>query len=318
MTIALSTPELGSAAAVGDVRLPLVFTALDPISHGAGTAGNTQLLRTQDVVLPDGRRTAVPYISGNSVRHRLRDALAWHLVRLLGVPEYSLPKRVVDLLWSGGALTSTGNQAELAVMRDTDATLPGLGMLGYSARSDITAGTLWVDNVHLVCAENQWRLPAHLAGHPHAGQVAGVYRGEAFGTRHDVAGSTPSRFIELLAGDTLDATPVKTDTTQMIYDMQVVKAGSVLFGGLLLSAPTIGHVAALATALDVAAPVVGAHRTITLGGKGSTGYGRCRVDVDLADIGGTGWTVADLRAGYEAHLSTNRDRILALLGEVVG
>lgn len=308
--------DLSSQAAVHDVRLPLVFVVEDPISHGAGTAGNTQLLRTQDVILPDGRRTAVPYVSGNSLRHRLRDALAWHLVRALDVPAGSLAKRVVDLLWSGGALTSTGNQAELGMIREADRVLPALGALGYSARSDIVAGTVWVDNIHLVCVENVWRLPAHLAGHPHAAGPAGVYRGEAFGTRHDVAAGAAGRFVGLMTGDgMLDGGPSPVDTTQMIYDLQTIKPGSVLFGGLWAQAPTAGHVAALATAIDTAAPLVAGRRTITLGGKGATGFGRCHLDVDLTGLDAT---IGDLRAAYEAHLAAHRDRILDLLAEVVG
>src|SRR5690606_33427432 len=124
-------------------------------------------LRTTDVILPDGRRVAVPYVSGNSVRHTLRAALAWHLVRTLSLPERSLSKRAVDLLWSGGALTTTGNQANLQLTRRVHTRLPGVSVLGYSAQSDIVAGTLWVDNIHLVCAENAFRLPVHLASHPH-------------------------------------------------------------------------------------------------------------------------------------------------------
>lgn len=312
-----ATPENATFAglsAVADVHLPLTLTAVEPISHGAGTSGNTQLLRTADVILPDGRRTAVPYVSGNSLRHGLRSALAWHLVRTLNLPEKSLSKRVVDLLWSGGALTSTGNQADLDLNRRVHTRLPGLGALGYSAQSDIVAGTLWVDNVHLVCAENAFRLPEHLAGHPHAALPGGAMRTEAFGTRHDVAGTPVDRYIALLdAGGELDlgaAEPLTT--TQMIYDMQVIKPGAVLFGGLHLYAPTAGHVAALAVALDEAAPEVGGHRTIALGGKRSVGYGACRLDADLTALG----DITALRAEYEAHLHAHAGEIVALLEEV--
>lgn len=319
MTAALTGQDLSGLRALPDVHLPLTLTALDPISHGAGTSGNTQLLRTQDVLLPDGRRVAVPYVSGNSVRHTLRSALAWHLVRTLDLPEKSLPKAVVDLLWSGGALSETGNQVDLETARRVSATLPALSLLGYSARSDITAGTLWADNVHVVCVENVFRLPGRLADHPHAALPGGAMRGEAFGTRHDVRGTPVDRYIALLGASdgALDlGTPAKAEpaTTQMIYDMQVIKPGAVLWTGLHLAAPTPGHVAALAVAVDEAAPLVDGRRVIALGGKRSTGYGSCTVEIDLSGFG----DLATLRAAYEQHLRDRRDDIAALLREVVG
>src|SRR5690606_14222231 len=163
---------------------PLTLTALSPISHGAGTSGNTQLLRTREVVGPDGSRASVPYISGNSLRHTLRAAFAWHLVRTLEVEDGSLAKRTVDLLWSGGALPTPGTPPAPDWIRRVPPLLPGLGLLGSSAKSDITAGTLWVDDADLVCAETAHRLPPRLADPPHAAMPKGAFRTETFGTRH--------------------------------------------------------------------------------------------------------------------------------------
>lgn len=305
MTATTPAVDFTGLAALPDVHLPLTLTALAPISHGAGTSGNTQLLRTREVIAPDGRRASVPYVSGNSLRHTLRDALAWHLVRTLEIPDGSLPKRSVDLLWSGGALTATGSQADLAMIRRIHALLPGLGLLGYSARSDIASGTLWVDDAELVCAENADRLPPRLAAHPHAALGNGALRTEVFGTRHDVAGSAVDRFIDITGLET-------PATTQMIYDMQVVKPGSVLWSGLHLAAPTAGHAAALAAALLQAAPDTDGRPVLHLGGKRSTGFGACRLEADLAPLGD-----ADALAGaYEQHLRDNRADVLALLDEV--
>ncbi|HEY9440195.1 MAG TPA: hypothetical protein VIS29_16425 [Streptomyces sp.] len=308
--------DLAGLRALPDVRLPITLTALDPISHGAGTSGNTQLLRTQDALV-NGRPVSVPFVSGNSLRHTLRAALAWHLVRTLNLPEKSLPKAVVDLLWSAGALSETGNQVDLETARTVSATVPALSLLGYSARSDITAGTLWADFVHVVCAENAFRLPDRLAGHPHARLTCGAMRGETFGTRHDVRGTQVDRYIKLLGdGDELDLGVGATEpaTTQMIYDMQVIKPGTVLWTELHLAAPTPGHVAALAVALDEAAPLAGGRRVLALGGKRSTGHGACRLDADLTVFG----DLTALRAAYEQHLADRRDDILALLPKVVG
>jgi hypothetical protein len=296
-------------AAAADVHIPLVMTAAEPVSHGAGIAGNTSLLRTQDILLPSGARTAVPYVSGNSLRHRLRSALAWHLVRLLDAAPGSLPRQVTDLLWSGGALTETG-QPDLALMRRVQELLPALGLLGYSARASIVAGVLYADNVHVVCAENSWRLPPSLAGLPHASLPAGAMRSDGFGTRHDISTAPAARYIALLDGD-----PAR-ETTQMIYDAQLIRAGAVLWSGLHLHAPAAGHVAALATALDEAAPDDGSgQRVLQLGGRGSDGHGRCILAAGALDPLGD---VTRLRGAYEERLLAGRDEVLTLLAEVTG
>ena len=66
--------------------IDIVATLTSPFHHGAGSSGNTSILRTQDVIQPDGTAARVPFLSAASVRHALRDALAWHLVAGRGVP----------------------------------------------------------------------------------------------------------------------------------------------------------------------------------------------------------------------------------------
>lgn len=304
MTITLRT----AAAATADVTVPLIMTAADGVVHGAGIAGNSQLLRMQETLQPDGTRTRVPYVSGNSLRHALRSALAWHLVRLLEVPAGSLTKAAVDLLWSGGSLSATGSQADLETARAAATLLPGLGLLGYSARSDIRGGTLNVGNVHVVCRENAWRLPGPLRDHPHAALPGGIAVSEEFGTRHDAARSAAARYLAAANGE-------PAGSVQMIYDAQVVRPGAVLWSSLLLQAPAPGHAGALAVACDELMPSDGAHRRLTLGGRRSAGFGTCLLDPDcLAPLG----DVAAHRAGYEARLLANRDEALALIARVTG
>lgn len=310
MTVIVGPNPFESLAALPDVHIPLTLTALSPISHGAGTSGNTQLLRTREVVGPDGSRASVPYVSGNSLRHTLRAAFAWHLVRTLDVEDGSLAKRTVDLLWSGGALTTTGNQADLDMIRRVHQLVPGLGLFGYSAKSDIIAGTLWVDDVELVCAENAHRLPPRLADHPHASMPNGAFRTETFGTRHDVAGTPVDRFIQLAElGGALES-------VQMISDMQVIKPGATLYTGLHLFVPTFGHIAAFAAAWNEAAPRVDGRDVINLGGKRSVGYGQC--EVTIVEAWDLPFQTSELVAAYETHLRDHRAEILALLEEITG
>lgn len=282
------------------VRIPITLTCVAPLHHGAGTAGNTALLRTQEIVLPDGTQTAVPFVSGNSLRHAIRDALAWRLARVLDLPAGSLPKGVVDLLWSGGALTKTGSQVELQQIRDL-ALVPALGLLGYSAQSDIVTGVLRVDNANLVCAENAWRLPTHLAQHPHAALPAGRFRGEEFGTRHDVAGTPVDALVAdsgMWADGVAAAAPA---TTQMIYEHQVLLPGATLWSHLQLDAAPPLAVTALHTALLDLAP----GGTMWVAARRASGWSACRLDLHQ------GATLdPDAPVRHDAHVLEHRARVL--------
>lgn len=302
-------PEAGPVE-VANSTVDLTLTALSPVHHGGGTAGNTAILRLGEVVNPHtGQQTAIPFISGNSLRHAIRDALAWHLARVLRIEAGGLSKLVVDLLWSGGALTTTGNQIDLARARQLGQ-VPPLALLGYSAQSDIVSGPLRVSLLNLVCAENGWRLPAHLRDHPHAALPAGRFRGEEFGTRHDITGSAPSLLVET---GMLDTAPT---TTQMIYDHEVLLPGSVLYGRVALDAATPIAADALAAALHLLAPA----GEMWLAAQRGRGYGQCRLQ--LADRASTAPALlsplpdpAEALDRLETHLRARRDRILAALSE---
>ncbi|MGO4984834.1 hypothetical protein [Collinsella sp. Sow4_E3] len=273
-------------------------TAITPLHHGAGTAGNTALLRTEQIVQPDGTSATVPYISGNSIRHGLRSALAWHLARTLTIEPGSLSKPVVDLLWSGGAITETGSQTSLDTLRRVEELLPHLAMLGYSARSDLAAGTLRVGPLMLVCAENAWRLPEYVAETPHALKRAAAYRSEEFGTRHDITTTPAGRFLDVAQALT---------STQMIYDWQTIKSGAVLCGSMQLTpAATEQH----QTMLDVAVALWAPDGVASVGARSSTGAGMVRLDGMSADT--------DAVDAWTDRLVDNRADILDLLTEVAG
>jgi len=285
--------------------IPLTLTLLSPLHHGAGTSGNSQLLRTQEVVLPDGSSAVVPFVSGNSLRHAIRNACAELTLDAVAATPGTLNKQTVDLLYSGGALTSAESaQIDLAAHRRLDATWPPAGLLGYSGRGQIWAGTLYVDHLGLVCAENAWRLPAGVRTHPHAVLPAAALRDEEFGTRHDVMGAPVDRWVD---ADLWMGTPEKDRTTQMIYDWQVVKAGATLYGTLRLACATVPHVQALRAAWGW----LTAAGTLHLGAKRAQGYGLCRVDADWSAVPAGDGTLAEM-------LAANAGEVMAMLAAAAG
>lgn len=275
-------------------RIDYEITLASSLHHGAGTSGNTSLLRTEDVILPDGRQAQVPFVSGNSIRHMLRSTLAWHAAKHLSIEEQSLPKPVIDLLWSGGAVSSTDAVIDLDLYRRVDDLFPMLSLLGYAAKADITAGTLEVSHLALVCAENAWRYPGD---HSFAEVPAARFRGEEFGTRHDTAGTAVDQFLDTVAA--------ATGTTQMIYDMQVLKPGSLMWGQIRLRH---GASDAQATVLQAALTLAAPNGEVGLAAKNAVGFGTGIVN---------GWPVNDAAVlEWETHLREHRDDIVALMMEL--
>ena len=281
-----------------NIRIDYTATLLSPLHHGAGTSGNTARLRTQEVVQPDGSIAHVPFLSAASIRHALRERLAWHLADTIGIEEGSLSKLAVDLLWTGGSVTTTGAEVNLDLSRRVEEVFPMLSMLGYAAQSDIVAGTLRASDLILVCAENAARLPG---SDPALVQYrAAHYRGDEFGTRHDVASTPVARLVEVADG------LFGVKTTQMIFETQILKPGAQLVGSLWLTpAATEAHRMVLGAALELWAP----DGETYVGAKTATGYGHARID-------GLGDHSADLTA-WTAHVETHADAIMAVISELV-
>ncbi|MDU7935155.1 MAG: hypothetical protein E7J54_31625 [Pseudomonas aeruginosa] len=280
-----------------------VATLTSPFAHGAGSSGNTRLLRTHEVVQPDDTTIQVPFLSGASIRHGIRNALAWRIASTCCEPG-TMTKAQVDLLWSGGAISSTGAQVDLELQRRVSELLPALSVLGYAAHSDIHEGTARVSDAILVCAENAFRLPSDVAqARP---RRAGAYRGEEFGTRHDTASTQQARMIA--QPDTLDGGSISS--TQMIFDTQVLLAGSQLYGTISLTpAATEEQRASILAGIGL-----WAHDGVAyLGASTNTGYGAALIDwrgtLDAAEV--------DSAIGaLDTHLHGHSSDIRELLAEV--
>ena len=188
-------------------RIDIAALALDPIHHGAGTEGNTVVLRRQEIAREDGTLDLVPFISGNSIRHMIRNAGVLFALEAMGVQPESLSKGVVDLLFSGGSLGGK-NSPTTAQAKRIEQMFPILSLMGYSAGNRIESGRLEVHHLHLVCEENMWRKPDSFASERWF-VPASAQTGSQFGTRHDASRSaSASRFLALPAS-TLDATVLR-------------------------------------------------------------------------------------------------------------
>lgn len=271
---------------------------LAPFHHGAGASGNTALLRRHEVVQPDGTAARIPYLSAASIRHALRDRIAWHLANTLKIERRSLTKGAVDLLWTGGAVTTTGAETDLDMMRRIEETLPSVSLFGYAARSDIIEGRLRASDMILACQENAWRIKSRIIPDHVLQHRAAAYTCDEFGTRHDVKSATPSQFID-------DLTHAVGASTQMIFDTQVLKAGSWLSGSFYLTA---GASEAERRVLDAALKLWAPGGEAVIGAKQALGYGHARIH-DLGDR-------SDALEWWTEHILERKTEIVDLITEV--
>lgn len=319
-------------------RIDIRATALEPIVHGAGTSGNTSLMRVQQVRLPDGSLTNVPYISGNSVKHKLRAAAVQYALDALGVEDGTLTKAEVDLLFSGGHLSKSGAAVDLELARQLETLFPPLSLCGYSAGNTMTESKLRVSHLHLVCAENAWRVPDDLADHPALKTRGAALRTEDFGTRHDQASKHAG--VRYLTGEVQqsiakskrkrlgDDTPSERgDSAQMIYEFQSISAGSTLWGDVRFADLTQMERAALSSSFHyAAADRRGDSIVLGVGAKNSIGYGSIKVELRGSLRVAAPQYVAEqalategdsLGAEYTRHLRERKDEILATVRRAV-
>lgn len=319
-------------------RIEIEAVALDAIHHGAGVSGNTQRLRTQTVVLDDGSVAQVPFVSGSSFKHLLREGMVRHALAVMEVEDGSMNKAQVDLLFSGGHLSKGGASVDLSSARELESLFPALAVCGYSAGNTMRAAKISVDNFHVVCAENKWRVPGYLADGPHVQKRIGAFRDEEFGTRHEASKyEFASRLLPTKDRLSLEgrigknrtkktSETDKGDSSQMIFEFQTLVAGTRLFGGISFSELTTMEMAALKSGMSFAClgETDDGGYIFSLGAKSSVGVGRTlmrfrgamkaitvqtQTSKELSTVG--------VDQDYEGHLRENRDAILDALKRAV-
>lgn len=319
--------------------LKYTATAIDPIHHGAGTEGNTQLLRTQDVMLDDGTPARVPFVSGNSIKHMIRDGGVRFAMEAMGVQAGTLTKQVVDLLFSGGALTKSGSAVNLARAREIADRFPILSLCGYSAGNFMQESKINVSHLHLVCAENAYRIPPGLADDPQAKNRAMAARAEEFGTRHEptrnhsVFGLLTDEHREEQLKTLAISKDKKKRSQQMIYDFEVVRPGTKWFGDIIFDDLSQMELVALRSALERACiERRGNGLLFHIGAKSSVGMGRMVFEFNggfreglstpsfspnEAIVPMNGDVDKDTMAAYVEYLRDHHDDIIKILEEVV-
>lgn len=324
-------------------KIEITATALEPIVHGAGTSGNSQLLRLQPgFYMVNGKpvRCRTPFISGNSIKHRIREAAIRYAIRQMG--DVRLEKAEVDLLFSGGSLTKGGSAVDLSRARRLSELFPPLSLCGYSAGNAMEESKIAVDHMHVVCKENRDRVPDRLRDHPMLELPAGAFQGEEFGTRHDQSTrqvgrryltdgadqATAERKSKGLAKKAASADEAKGDSTQMIYDFPVIERGAVLWSAVHYAELTEFEQAALTSAFHAASvDTMDGGLVMHVGAKQNTGgYGKILVQLTTSmrvpppsygEVTALAAQGDSIPGRYNEHLRKRAPEIMAAIREAV-
>jgi len=311
----------------------LRVTALQPIIHSEGTFGNIATFRRQKYVLASGEVVQLPIVSGNSIRNRLRNAIMWHMLHQCGLADGGqLDKRAVNLLFSGGVLDSSSQTMDIQGYWEMTRLIPALGLFGGGVGNALVPGCLRVGPLLPICAETTTlsNAPIPESAIPevfHAPAVA-AYMDTFQGTRKEIF--KDKKYQKLLPSAEADATNKaisdgkkrgkkapkdKGDSQQMIYHVECMAAGTLLYWRVGVEAATPLEYEALLTGLALMA------QAPTVGGKAAVGFGLIKIEavsmqtpLTLASAPSTS-DVPALRVGeaYQRHLAENKEEIIAWL-----
>ena len=194
----------------------VLFEALTPVSHGDASANdnsNVNLFMRQNRVI-EGIPMPVPHCSENALRSVvLRSTLAKHLIKTLNLETKSLPKTVVNLLFSGGNLMKGAKSpsGEFEIARNVFAAFPSIELLGGA-----------VDD--FVLPAGRLRLCSWIVAKEYAPALERVASADIVSRAKQVSA------FDLLSEETRTrGTGEQSDGNQMVYTYEVLASGSQVF-----------------------------------------------------------------------------------------
>ena len=152
----------------------ILLEATTPIAHHSEVFGNHAVIARRKVRLPSGGWAHVPAISGDSLRHGLREAAAYAFLDAAGLLDAgALTEAALRLLFSGGMVTGRGDAANIKLddYRTMVELVPPLALLGGCASNRVIPGRMVVEDATLVCEESRHLIPTWVVDK--AGEISG-------------------------------------------------------------------------------------------------------------------------------------------------
>jgi len=142
-------------------RYEFVMRAAQPIAHHAESIGNEAIVMRKKVRCKGGF-ALVPIISGDTMRHGMREAAAYALLDAAGLlNDPQLTEAAIRLLFAGGMVTGKGEAAvvKLDQYREMCELVPSMALFGGCANNRILPGRLTVEEATLICEEAAADMP---------------------------------------------------------------------------------------------------------------------------------------------------------------
>lgn len=108
---------------------------------------------------PGGDLVDVPVITGDTMRHGLREAGSYALLDAAGLLQDSLTEEALRLLFSGGVIQGKQSAISIQEYREMVDLLPHLSLLGGCAGNRVIPGKIQVDYARLICDETEHMMP---------------------------------------------------------------------------------------------------------------------------------------------------------------
>ncbi len=263
------------------------FTLTSPMIHGAFGAdiGNAVAIRREPVVsLPGVPR--IPCLSGNALRGTMRRIVMRDMFDRVGISSQTMGATAWDRLYgalaNGGHLDSSENAVKPDEVRQLRASIPPLSVFGAALYSMMLPGRLEVGMSWPVCRETIEAGLVEATGTVLDGHYAEDLVSEASTVRH----------VDRELQD-----PEVSGITPMPLTVEALSTGSQL----------ACVITGTCTPLEESVVVYALERIRGVGGKGSAGFGRVRVNVRGEHVTSDGW-----RDFLAEHTDEIRASLLAL------
>lgn len=279
------------------------LTALSGIAHNDRDTGIKHGFRRETIITATGERlSGVPVLSGAVIRgdmRRLAAAMAQHAI----VGDGRLPFDAVHTLVSGGSLRSAPQGVEVlsgekqAAIRDL---IPMLGIFGFTGRSRIASGRLYVDKAIPVAQETAHLAPeGHEVVYEQQPSIWELIQTETYTRNADVTDARMQPFIE--PGGSRE---IPRGSGQMRWDQETIPAGARLFHSVVLDQGTPSEVSFMDELMMrwSRRGRVGAHKARGLG-RIRTNYQRHCLDM-LGDP-----APEETGPGWREHTEQNLDKV---------
>lgn len=250
--------------------------ATTQLSHNGGEInGNIQAFRRFNVVQPNGKSVEVPHISGNSVRGKLRDVAAKHMLDMLGDGDAPLrvDPKTFQLLFSGGTLTSGNNADDIAQYREMRDNIVLVALFGGAYGNAILSGKMKINPLLPIARETAHIIPAEFCrlalndSSKEATQLPSIYtylQLEMFTKKENVNDVAFEAYIQ--------KTDEKVESSQMIYHVETLAAGTPFYWKVILEDVT-------AEEFDFFLSVINKFNEMpVVGGKSGTGFGQISLE----------------------------------------